>query len=74
MKYCFGKGQIETAVSAPENTQPLGTEVLIKGSVLDLSPASAGTAAISDEDMTAWMEYLHMQKSMPMNAEGLTWF
>ena len=33
--------------------------------MLDLSPASAGTAAISDEDMSGLMDYLHMQKPLP---------
>ncbi len=40
---------------------PLGTSVMITGSVTDQSPGAAGTPAISDEDMSAWMEYMYVQ-------------
>jgi len=65
--YCYAKGKTETTVSAPDNTQTLGTGVLIKGSVLDQSPAQPGTPAISDEDMGTWMNYLHMQNATLIN-------
>jgi outer membrane protein assembly factor BamB len=77
--YSFGKGQTAVTVSAPETVQTLGTDVLIKGTVTDQSPGqtclgipAAGTPAISDESMSAWMEYLYMQKPMPTNATGVT--
>ena len=76
--YCFGKGLTETTVSGPEAVQPLGTKVLIKGTVTDQSPGdtclgipAAGTPAIADEDMSEWMDYLYMQKPMPNDAEGV---
>jgi hypothetical protein len=76
--YSFGKGLSATTVSAPPITQPLGTSVLIQGTVTDQSPAqtclgvqAAGTPAISDASMSAWMEYLYMQKPKPTNATGV---
>ena len=37
-----------------------------------MSPAQSGTAAISEKDMSAWMEYLHKQLPKPTNATGVT--
>jgi hypothetical protein len=70
--YCFGKGQTTTTVSAPQTVIPRGTEVLITGTVTDNSPAQKGTPAISDRDMSSWMEYMNMQKDKPTNATGVT--
>ena len=69
--YCFGKGKITTIVTGPESVQPLGTPVLLTGTVMDQSPGAKDTPAISDEDMSEWMEYLYMQKPMPMGAKGV---
>lgn len=76
--YCYGKGLSATTVSAPETTQTLGTSILVKGTVTDQSPGQTaqgipakGTPAISDESMTAWMEYLYMQQPKPTNATGV---
>ena len=69
--YCFGKGQTATTVTAPDMSIPRGSSVVIRGTVTDQSPGAAGTPAIADEDMTAWMEYLYMQKPLPMDATGV---
>jgi hypothetical protein len=79
--YCFGKGPTKTTVSTPDTAQPLGTTVLIKGRVLDVSPGAKdigvawnfpeGLPALADESMTAWMEYVYMQKPMPANVKGV---
>ena len=76
--YCFGKGLTETTVAGPEAVQPLGTKVLIKGTVTDQSPGdtclgipAAGTPAIADEYMSEWMDYLYMQKPYPDYVEGV---
>ncbi|MGD6805796.1 MAG: hypothetical protein ACQCN4_02425 [Candidatus Bathyarchaeia archaeon] len=69
--YCVGEGPSATTVTAPQSAAPLGTPVLITGTVTDQTPANIGTAAISDADMTAWMQYLHMQKPLPENAKGV---
>jgi outer membrane protein assembly factor BamB len=74
--YCFGKGQSETTVSA---TVGGGRAITIQGTVTDQSPGqtgigvpAAGTPAIADEHMDAWMKYLYMQEPMPTNATGVT--
>ncbi|PVX26660.1 MAG: hypothetical protein CW691_00745 [Candidatus Bathyarchaeum sp.] len=70
--YCFGKGPSDTTVSAPQTSVASGSSVMITGTVTDQSPGQKGTPAISDESMSAWMEYLHMQKPMPDDAKGVT--
>jgi hypothetical protein len=69
--YTFGKGPSKTTVSAPLTSVPLGQSFMIAGSVTDQSPGQKDTPAISDIDMSAWMEYLHMQKTKPANAKGV---
>jgi hypothetical protein len=80
--YCIGKGPTSTTVTAQ---QQVGGSVLIQGSVLDSSPASYsadlttvfpnGVPAISDADMSVWMDYLHMQNATltnsPPNCNGV---
>jgi hypothetical protein len=76
--YCFGKGQTATTISAPQVTVPQGTVVMIQGTVADQSPGTtclgtpaAFTPAVSDESMSAWMDYLYMQQSKPTNVMGV---
>ena len=69
--YAIGKGPTSTSVTAPDIGIPWGQSIVIKGTVTDQSPAQKGTAAISDASMTAWMEYLHMQKPFPTDATGV---
>jgi hypothetical protein len=67
--YCFGKGQTATTVTAMPG---VGNTVTVQGTVTDQSPGKAkGTPAISDASMTAWMEYLYMQKPKPEGATGV---
>ena len=68
IQYCFGKGKTATTVTAPTSVVPVGTGVLIQGSVMDMSPAAPNTPAVSDADMSEWMDYLHMQKATLINA------
>jgi hypothetical protein len=56
--YVIGKGQTETTVSAPDVAVPKGTTMMIKGSVLDLSPAQPGTPCVSADSMSTQMQYL----------------
>jgi hypothetical protein len=75
--YCLGKGTTSTSVSAPQTAIIAGTPAIISGSVFDTSPASSyatltarypnGVPAISDADMSVWMDYLHMQNSTLLN-------
>jgi hypothetical protein len=69
--YAFGKGPSATTVSAPQTQVTLGEAVVITGTVTDQTPAQKDTAAISDEHMGVWMEYLHQQKQFPSEATGV---
>jgi outer membrane protein assembly factor BamB len=77
--YAYGKGQSATTVTASPEVSVYGDSVLIKGTVTDQSPGqtclgipAAGTPAIADDSMSAWMEYLYEQQPMPTNATGVT--
>jgi len=83
MIYAYGKGPSATTVSATQNVPALGSSVTITGTVTDQTPSGRrntndlidftlkGTPAISDEDMSAWMEYKFMQQAYPANAKGV---
>jgi outer membrane protein assembly factor BamB len=60
--YVFGKGKTETTVTAPDVVIPKGEGVVIKGTVLDMSPAQEGTPCVSADSMSLQMEYLHLQR------------
>jgi hypothetical protein len=60
--YVFGKGPSKTTVTAPQTAITAGTSAVVSGTVLDQSPAYPGAACVSKDSMTAYMEYLHMQK------------
>ncbi|MEM2098891.1 MAG: PQQ-binding-like beta-propeller repeat protein [Candidatus Bathyarchaeia archaeon] len=70
--YVFGKGKSSVTIEAPKTAIQLGQTVMITGSVLDMSPAQAGRACVAKESMTEWMEYLHMQKSIPGSVKGVS--
>lgn len=83
MIYCFGTGPSATTVTAPNVGVPQGTPVMLTGTVTDQSPSGRlnvnydldvplkGTPAISDADMSDWMQYLYQQRPMPTNAKGV---
>ena len=58
----FGRGISQTTVTAPTTTVPMGTSVLIQGTVMDQSPAQPNTPCVSASSMGTQMEYLHMQQ------------
>jgi hypothetical protein len=60
-RYVFGRGPTATTVMGPDVVVPLGTGVVIKGTVLDMSPGQPGTPCVSKDSMTTQMEYLHLQ-------------
>ena len=78
--YCFGKGPSATTVTASPKVVAKGTGVIIEGMVTDVSAGAKsvearfpnGLPAISDVDMTAWMEYVYKQHSLPMEATGVS--
>jgi hypothetical protein len=81
--YELGKGPSATTVSAPQIVQPLGSKIMITGTVTDQTATGRfttagnldftlkGTPAISDADMAAWMEHLFQQRPIPTNATGV---
>ena len=79
--YAYGKGPTSTTVSAPDTVQPLGDQILVKGTVSDISGGSQqdavaanfpnGLPCVSDESMSDWMEYVYEQQPKPTNATGV---
>jgi hypothetical protein len=64
--YVMGKGPSQTTVTAPQTEVAKDSKVIIQGTVMDMSPAQAGTPCIADNAMDTWMDYKHMQ----MPADG----
>ena len=67
IQYCIGKGQTATTVETPLTGVTAGTSLLIKGTVMDLSPGKPNTPAIADDDMSEWMDYLYGQNATLIN-------
>jgi hypothetical protein len=63
--YMMGKGKSTTTVTAPDTVIPSGTGIVIKGTVMDMSPAQPNTPCVSTASMETQMEYLH--KQMPID-------
>ena len=59
--YVFGKGKSATTVTAPDMVVAKGNGVVIKGTVMDLSPAQPNTPCVSKESMALQMEHIHKQ-------------
>ncbi len=82
--YAIGKGPSSTTVSIQNDVISLGSSVMIKGTVMDVSPGTEdeamqlrfpeGVPAISDEDMSEWMLYVYKQFERPENATGVEVF
>ncbi len=79
--YCWGKGGSKITVMASPKVVPDGSDVVIEGRVTDESPGTKsnnlatrfpdGVPAVSDADMSVWMEYLYVQQPMPTNVQGV---
>jgi hypothetical protein len=79
--YVVGRGPSQTTVSAPDVAVPFGTPVVIKGSVMDVSPGTKqtqqaadfpnGVPCASDASMTQWMGYVYQQQAEPTNFVGV---
>ncbi len=63
--YVLGKSQSKTTLSGPQVAVAQGSSVVLTGTVLDQAPASEGIACVSDESMSTWMDYVHLQ--MPID-------
>jgi outer membrane protein assembly factor BamB len=79
--YSVGKGPSATTVTASPKVSVHGDSVLVEGTVMDISAGTKqneqaarfpdGVPAVSDASMSAWMEYVYMQKPRPTNATGV---
>jgi len=82
--YAYGMGPSKTTVTAPDAAVSQGSSVVIRGTVTDESPGTEstlltalcpnGVPAISDEDQSAWMEYLYQQQPKPEDVTGVDVF
>ena len=79
--YAVGKGPSATTVTAPKAGLPLGSSVVISGSVTDVSAGALeyartsrfpnGVPAVSDESVGEWMKYVYQQFPRPTDATGV---
>ena len=79
--YSIGKGPSSTTVTAPNVGVETGKSIVIRGSVLDVSAGTTqtsiaarfpnGVAAVSDDSMTTWMEYVYMQTPLHLDISGV---
>ena len=79
--YCIGKGPSATTVTASPKVVGQGSNILIEGTVTDISAGAKQLVqtgefnvvpAMSDASMGPWMEYLYMQKPIPTDATGVS--
>jgi len=79
--YSVGKGPSKTTVDAPLTAVTLGSSVVIRGTVTDISTGTQqpeqtarfpnGVPAVSDTSMSDWMAYVYQQKSQPKDTVGV---
>lgn len=79
--YSIGKGPTQTVVSASPKVSAQGSNVLVEGTVMDISTGTTdsdrsarfpeGVPAVSDASQSSWMEYVYMQQPKPTNATGV---
>jgi hypothetical protein len=79
--YTYGKGPTKMTVDAPKAGLQYGQTVVISGTITDISTGTTdadrsarfpnGVAAVSEESIEAWMEYVYMQQPKPTNATGV---
>ncbi|MCX8151104.1 MAG: PQQ-binding-like beta-propeller repeat protein [Candidatus Bathyarchaeota archaeon] len=78
--YAVGKGPSAITVDAPSIAVPECQPLTIRGTVTDISAGAKKLVAdgkfnivpaVADESMSAFMEFLYMQKPCPANAKGV---
>jgi hypothetical protein len=79
--WCVGKGPSDTSVAASPKVSTEGDKVLVEGTVIDIAAGTTqheqaarfpdGVPAVSDANMSRWMEYVYMQQPMPDNVVGV---
>ncbi len=80
--YSVGQGPSATTVTAPQTAVTAGANVVIQGTVMDISAGTQqtqqkadfpnGVPCASDASMSAWMSYVYQQQPMPTNFTGVT--
>jgi outer membrane protein assembly factor BamB len=80
--YAVGQGPSATTVQAPLTAITEGSNVVIQGTVMDVSAGTQqteqkgdfpnGVPVASDASMTAWMGYVYQQQPLPTNFTGVT--
>jgi hypothetical protein len=80
--YAIGKGPSSITVDAPMAGVTVGNSIIIRGTVNDVSPGTQqaaialrfpnGVPAVSDSNMTAWMQYVYQQASKPTSCQGVS--
>ncbi len=78
----MAKVSTATTVTAPDVSVELGRSLTIKGTVTDISAGTNqaeqaarfpnGVPAVSNDSMSAWMQYVYQQKPRPANTIGVT--
>jgi hypothetical protein len=79
--YAIGKGPSATTVMASPKVTMEGSSVVVEGMVTDVSPGTEeyrlrarfpnGVAAVADENMSAWMQYVYLQYPRPTDVMGV---
>jgi hypothetical protein len=79
--YAIGKGPSTMTVTAPDTAVPFDTPLVIRGTVMDVSPGAVtdemklrfpnGVPAMSDESQSEWMLYVYKQFAQPASATGV---
>jgi outer membrane protein assembly factor BamB len=79
--YAFGTGPTQIAVTAPDPVTTVGSPMVIRGTVTDISAGASqeavaanfpnGLPCVSDSSMTPFMEAVYEQQSMPTNVTGV---
>ena len=79
--YAIGRGPSAVTVEAPMAALALGSSVVIRGSVTDVSPGTQsdelvirfpnGVPAVSDDSMSEWMLFVYKQFPRPTDATGV---
>jgi hypothetical protein len=79
--YCIGKGPSAMTVTAPDVAATMGTTVVIRGTVIDISAGTNqneqaarfpnGVPVVSDASQQEWMQYVYMQKPRPTSVTGV---
>jgi hypothetical protein len=79
--YSIGKGPSSTTLEVPTTVSVEGDSVLVKGTVMDISPGTEeyaltarfphGVPAVCDDNMTDWMQYVYMQYARPTDVIGV---